>query len=187
MGVVFICNDIDFGCSYSYWDKIRTNIIKATIDYIQDKFEKDKELYGHLTIDDENCVCEGSIYYCYMSALIELKTLVLSQKQMTHAFGITIDNTVNNVVKWSSNLEHKNALNKFDIGGLYALCNQTDCDGYYTPGNSLDICSLLDRIEPFVKKYSCYSCIYSGEDIIQNTVYEVFENSYKTMTKVSIC
>ena len=79
-----------------------------------------------------------------------------------------------------------NALNNFDMGGLFALCNQSDCEGYYTPGNSLDICSLFDKIEPFVKKYDCYNCIYTKEERLFNTVYEVFEHSYKTMKKVTI-
>ena len=80
-----------------------------------------------------------------------------------------------------------NALNNFDIGGLFALCNQSDCEGYYTPVNSLDICSLFDKIEPFVKKYSCYFRIYNEkEDSDYNSVYEVFEHSYKTLTKITI-
>lgn len=43
-----------------------------------------------------------------------------------------------------------NALNKFDIGGLFVLCNQDDSDRYYTHGNSLDVCCLFDRIGLFV-------------------------------------
>ena len=85
------------------------------------------------------------------------------------------------------NLKYINALNRFHIGGLFALCNQSDCEGYYTPGYSLDICSLLDRIEPFVKKYDCYNCIYTKEGRTYNRIYDVFEESYKTMKKVSIC
>ena len=80
-----------------------------------------------------------------------------------------------------------NALNNFDMGGLFALCNQSDCEGYYTPGNSLDICSLFDKIEPFVKNYKCYYCIYTKEGRLFNTLYKVFEHSYKTLCKVSIC
>ena len=81
-----------------------------------------------------------------------------------------------------------NALNHFDIGGLFALCNQSDCEGYYTPGNSLDICSLFDKIKPFVKKYSVYDDIYENARNFHNkSVYEVFEHSYKTLNKVIIC
>ena len=91
------------------------------------------------------------------------------------------------LVQRCHNLKYMNALNRFDVGGLFALCNQSDCEGYYTPGNSLDICSLFDIIEPFLKKYSCYNCIYTKEGRTYNRIYDVFEESYKTMKKVSIC
>ena len=187
MGVDFYCGDITFGCSYGYWAEIRIEIIKATMDYIQDKYDKDKELYGHLKEDDENWIGEGSEYHCCIKDLMELKTIILSQKPTASVFGFEIDNTVNLFIKLCHNLRLMNSLNNFDIGGLFALCNQSDCEGYYTPGNSLDICSLFDRIEPFVKKYDCYNCVYTKEGRLFNTVYEVFEHSYKTLRKVTIC
>ena len=188
MGVDFYCGDITFGCGYGHWGDIRKEIILATFDYIQDKYEKDKELYGNLSEEDENWIGEGSEYYCYMKDLMEAKKILLEQKPSKNVFGIEMDNTVNVFIILCRNLQHMNALNRFDIGGLFALCNQSDCEGYYTPGNSLDICSLFDRIEPFVKKYSCYDAIYEKEGRFHNnTVYEVFEHSYKTLNKVNIC
>jgi len=170
MGVDFYCGDIKFGCSYGQWGDIRKEIILATIDYIQDKYEKDKELYGNLSED-----------------LMEMKSFLLVQKSSKNVFGIEMDNTLHNFIVLCNNFQFINCLNRFDIGGLFALCNQSDCEGYYTPGNSLDICSLFDRIEPFVKKYSCYDCIYNKEGRMFNRIYDVFEESYKTMKKLSIC
>jgi hypothetical protein len=73
-----------------------------------------------------------------------------------------------------------NALNKFHLGGLFALCNQSDCNGHYTPGNSLDICILLDIIEPNLKSYESYDCIYQENQFNQfyNYLYKVFEHSH---------
>ena len=189
MGVDFYCEDITFGCSYGYWGEIRKEIILATIDYIQDKYEKDKELYGNLNEEDENWIGEGSRYYYYMEDLMEAKKILLEKKPSKNVFGIEMDNTLNVFIILFRNLKYMNALNRFDIGGLFALCNQSDCEGYYTPGNSLDICSLFDRIEPFVKNYSCYDSIFPKreEGTNYNRVYDVFEESYKTMKKVSIC
>lgn len=188
MGVNFYCGDITFGCSYSGWSIIRIEIIKATFDYIQDKYTKDKELYGHLKEDDENYIGEGSGYHCYMTDLLNAKKILLEEKLTKSVFGIEIDNTVNVFIKLCHNLKLMNSLNNFDIGGLFALCNQSDCEGYYTPGNSLDICSLFDKIEPFVKNYSCYDAIYKKEGMFHNnTIYEVFEHSYQTLRKVTIC
>ena len=187
MGVDFYCGNTTFGCSYSHWDDIRKEIIQATIDYIQDKYEKDKELYGNLSEEDENWIGEGSRYYCYMEDLMDVKKILLEKKPSKNVFGIEMDNTVNVFIILCHKLKYMNALNRFDIGGLFALCNQSDCEGYYTPGNSLDICSLFDIIEPFVKKYSCYDFIYNKEGRMYNRIYDVFEESYKTKKKVSIC
>lgn len=188
MGVDFYCGDINFGCSYSGWNQIRKEIILSTIDYIQDKYEKDKELYGNLTKEDENYIGEDSYYHCYMKALLDAKNILLEQTSTVNVFSGKIDNTVNIFIKLCRNFKLMNAFNNFDIGGLFTFCNQSDSEGYYTPGNSLDICSLFDKIEPFVKKYSCYNAIYEKEGKIHNnTVYEVFEHSYKTLNKVTIC
>ena len=80
MGVDFYCEDITFGCSYGYWGEISKEIILATIDYIQDKYEKDKELYRNLNEEDKNWIGEGSSYYCYMKSVQEMKSIILSQK-----------------------------------------------------------------------------------------------------------
>ena len=37
-----------------------------------------------------------------------------------------------------------NILRNLGLGGLHTLCAQFDCEGYYTPGNSMDICILFD-------------------------------------------
>jgi predicted small metal-binding protein len=187
MGVDFYCGDITFGCSYDHWGDIRKEIILATFDYIQDKYEKDKELYGNLSEYDENWIGEGSSYHCYMKDLMEMKSFLLAQKSSKNVFGIEMENTLHMFIVLCNDFKFINCLNRFDISGLLALCDQSDCEGYYTPGNSLDICSLFDRIEPFVKKYSCYDCIYNKEGRMFNRIYDVFEESYKTMKKVSIC
>jgi hypothetical protein len=187
MGIDLYCGDITFGCSYSSWNNIRTEIIKATIDYIQDKFEKDKELYGNLSEDDENYIGDGSLYNAYMENLLLFKNNILCQTLINNDPYLS-DNKINKLIKCCYNIMFINALNYFELGGLFALCNQSDCEGYYTPGNSLDICSLLNRIEPFVIKYKCYNSIFPIREEVRlcNTVYEVFEYSHKTLHKVDI-
>lgn len=186
MGVDFYCVKKTFKMSYSSWGELRSNIIKATLHYIQDKFDKDKQCYNDVKQGEENYIGEGSEYYCYMNYLYELKKIVLEQKPVKNEFGMTLDNTLINFVRMCNDVNIMNALNYFEIGGLFVLCNQSDCEGYYTPGNSLDICSLLDRIEPFIKNYG-YDFIYEEEeDRGVNTVYSVFEYSYKTFKKVTI-
>lgn len=174
MGVDFQCGEASFGCSYKNWNEIRRTIILASLDYIEDKFLKDNELYKNIKEGDENWIGEGSKYYSYMKDINNLKNV----------FVLKTEQPLNIFIKTCYNLSCLNALNYFELGGLFALCNQTDCEGYYTPGNSLDICYLFDRIEPFVKKYDDYNNIYNKE--YDNRLYDVFEYSYKTLTRVTI-
>lgn len=152
------------------------------MDYLIDKYETDKNLYGKLNNDHENWIGEGSNYHFYMEKILYLKMIVLSQKPMKTIFGVGTYNIINLFIDWCHNITSINALNKFDISGLYALCNQSDCEGFYSPGNAMDICCLFDKIEPFVKKYNCYSCIYNNE----NRLYDVFKHSYMSGRKIII-
>jgi hypothetical protein len=186
MGVDFYCGDKTFGCSYGGWNELRKTVIKSTFDYIQDKFQKDFELYNSINDEeDEYFIGEGSIYNCYKKYINTLQKLI-TDTVGPKILGISRDDKIGVFIRTCQNLNILNALNYFELGGLFALCNQSDCEGYYTPGNSLDICSLFDTIQPFVKKYDCYDCIYTEEGRLFNRLYDVFEYSHKTLKKISI-
>lgn len=163
MGIEFICGSTHFCCSCTYWDKIQREIIIAMFNYIQ---------YKHDTLPQND-----RSYKPYMDELLKLKKYVIEN---------TENDSINIFVQMSKDINFMNALNYFDIGGLVVLCQEYDCE-YYSPGNSLDICRLFDIIEPFLKKYSCYDCIYTNNSGSFNTIYEIFENSYNTLRKVTIC
>lgn len=187
MGVDFRCDDCGFCCRYSYWNDIRIEIIHATFLYILDKFEKDEELYKDITDeDDENFIGEGSTYYCYKKQILEIKKAIYpANRVITDVFSVIVDDKVPKFLSiCKSDYSKFNALNYFDIGGLFAISNQSDCEGFYTSGNSLDICQLLDKIKNFVNnKNSIYDCIYVNKD----RLYDVFEESYKKNKKIRIC
>lgn len=183
MGVDLYCDNLSFSCSYGYWNNIRMNIILATFDYIQFKFEKDEELYKNITDqENENYIGDYSNYNSYKNYLLEfIKAFSLSR--------ITC-NGIDKFIYLTTNLSYIDALIYFDIGGLYSLCNKTDCEGYYSVGNSIDICQLFDLIEPFIKKYDeyCHSSIYEINDIrIVTNIYLIFKQSATHNKKVSIC
>ena len=77
-----------------------------------------------------------------------------------------------------------NSLNYFDISGLFCICNKNE-DGYYSPGNSLDICILFDKIKPFTQKYGIYDYIYSSQ-LHMTCLQEIFTESYKNLRDVRI-
>ena len=74
-----------------------------------------------------------------------------------------------------------NTLIYFNIGGLYTLCNKSDCEGYYSVGNSYDILHLITLIKPFINKD--YDCLYENIDIIE----KIFQESIKKNKIVIIC
>ena len=186
MGIDLYCNNKSFFTSYSGWNEIRVNIIKITFKYIQKKFIEDNNNNNTKNIDDrdEDIFNAGSYWY-YMNAI---KELIDEMDEMTKAkeilLELNVDNTINIFAHLCHNLNLMNAFNYFEIGGLIALCNQNDCDGYYTPGNSLDICILFDIIKDAVMTHNVfiYDFIYTSK----NNLYDLFQESYATVNKVII-
>jgi hypothetical protein len=67
----------------------------------------------------------------------------------------------------------------FGVGGVYALCNKMDCEGYYSVGNSYDILELFKLIKPFIINKTdnlethgneIYNCIIQVEKVFQESV-----------------
>lgn len=188
MGVDFYCGDVTFGCSYGRWDDLRQTVIRATFDYIQDKFQREEELYKNITDEeDNNYIGKGSTYDCYKN---DIKGAIKLMESMTSTNVFGINNTVNNFISLCKSLSHIDALIYFDIGGLYSLCNKSDCEGYYSVGNSIDICQLFDLIEPFIKKNNedWYGAIYEADKRpMDNRLYDLFKESAIKNKKISIC
>jgi len=182
MGISIKCNDTGFCSSYSTWDEIRRAVIKASFEYILDQFNKDKKLLKNVTEDDENWNGKGSYYDSYKTNLCKAHNKLLGNRT-THNDLLNSFNSVFN------SIEYMNSLNYFKMGGLLALCKQSDCEGIYTPGNSLDICILFDRIEPFLKTKDefIYNAIYNDEqNDFCNSIYSIFNKSYNVLQNVII-
>ena len=190
MDIHIYSNDKTFSCTYNYWHKIRTNIIKATMDYIKDKFTKDKELFISEDINDKNYIGIGSHYNYYMNNMYEIINEINEVNKGNFYYvnmDMQLDNTLRVFMSFVSEFKHLSALNYFGLGGLFALSNQSDSEGYYTPGNSLDICLLLDKIKFYMKKYEGYNCIYKLNMVESNTIYDVFETSRIKLINVVLC
>jgi len=187
MGVDFYCGDVTFGCSYGSWNEFRKTIIKSTFDYIQNKFKREEKLYKNITDEeDKNYIGEGSSYNCYKKDLLKIiETMQTSYEK--NIFGL--DNTINNFIVITRNLSYVNSLIYFDIGGLYSLCNKSDCEGFYSVGNSVDICQLFDLIEPFIKlnDKDFHSAIYNTESrFYGQCLYDLFKESAINNKKIII-
>jgi hypothetical protein len=182
MGVTFRCGNVSFSCSYGSWNQLRIEVIMAAKAYLQDRFQKDIELYGKLQEDDDDWIGKGSYYASYKADLEEMFLPLATSRDPVLTF-----------VQQARLFQNMNALHHFGLGGLFALCNQSDCEGFYTPGNSLDICYLFDVLEPYFVGSTWHDHwrdqVYSkNEDLhcYNDSVYEVFFTSHQTMKNVCI-
>jgi hypothetical protein len=183
MGVDFYCNETSFGCSYGRWGNIRKTIVWATINYLKDKIKQDEENYN------ENEIGEGTDYYSYVGSIKKLSNDLKTKYDINPTNRFNTDSTIEyllTIVKSSGH--YLNALIYFNVCGLFFLCNKNDCEGFYSPGNSLDICKLLDIIKEHVKKLDeeVYENIYNEDDKYE-TVYKLFKSSVTNLQNINIC
>ena len=80
---------------------------------------------------------------------------------------------------------------EYDIYGIYALCHKSDNEGYYSPGNALDICKLLELIkdinEDYFKQEGIYDLLYGEDnDKCYPSINKFFEESWKTNNRITI-
>jgi len=178
MGIDIGCMNKTFGMSYSGWRDIRRKLIIITFMFLE-KINSEEEF----------------IYF------IELKSFCKIMMDIIHyeKQNICKDNNVFTQLQRETNLYtdflqmirqtpiYLDVLIYYGVGGLYSLCNKSDCEGCYSPGNSQDICKWLDLIKHEVKVYDdeLYNFIYT--DKCDDSVYGVFYESWKHNENVIIC
>ena len=161
MGIDLYCGDETFGCSYGSWNNVRNSLIQATFEYL--------EVHFAVTEYEEGTHEHG--------AMIALKQYI--QKILNLGKN---DKLIEGFVVYSRILEFVDLLIQFGVGGLYALCNKSDCEGFYSVGNSYDICELLKLVKPFLLKNkedldADENWIYNGIDNVTNVFKESVEKN----------
>jgi len=125
MGIQFDCGDVSISCTYSGWNDIRFFIAKACLDF-----------FIEITKDVDTSV--KNLFTHYHSHLLDLIEGIQKRKPES-------------IVDFLSAIEAyetHNTLIFFGMNGLYKLLAKSDCDGFYSPGDSLDIGNMLILIEP---------------------------------------
>jgi len=87
--------------------------------------------------------------------------------------------TIQDFSQFFKDMEFQNAFIYFELGGVYALLNKSDDDGYYTVGNSLDIVDAMEISEAYI--------LYDDVKSRYDTIKKVFEESVLTRKVVSVC
>lgn len=125
MGIYIHCGEkYEYSCSYGYWDQVRMNTINATFKYIKSYIASTE-------------ITEYNKYNT--DILLEFINKIESEPKLDI-------NIFNNYCRQFNFID---SLIFFNISGIYAFCNKSDCDGYYSVGNSYDICQLFKLIKPF--------------------------------------
>lgn len=167
MGIDLYCGDETFGCSYGSWNNVRNSLIQATFEYL--------EVHFAVTEYEEGTNEHG--------AMIALKQYI--QKILNLGKN---DKLIEGFVVYSRIFAFVDLLIQFGVGGLYALCNKSDCEGCYSVGNSYDICELLKLVKPFLLKNK--EDLEADENWIYNyidNVTNVFKESVEKNKIVRIC
>ena len=162
MKIYIDCDNSSYNCEYEYWEEIRNAIIDSTYSYLQTLF---------LSLENGRENKKNDIEYIlkYIKTLSDPKDLpniiTLYRIPLVH-IPTPVDVMITTITDKEINL-----FIGVNIIGLYALCNKSENEGYYSVGNSHDICNLLTLIKPFIE--SANINIY--ESVIQ--IEKVFEKS----------
>lgn len=150
MGIDLTCDTKNFSCSYSSWHNIRSELIEATFAYLED-----------LIANQTKGIDEERLEYCVFGHLKQYITEIREQcasfendKPPINPFALLYSKRTifNAFSEHLGDLCFINILIQFGVGGIYTLCNKSDCEGFYSVGNSYDICELLNIIKPFTIK-----------------------------------
>ena len=158
MGIHIYCDEKEYSCSYGSWDKFRMATINATFKYIKS--------YISLT--------EMSEYdKVYADNLLEFIDKIESETNLD------IDIFFN----YCKQSPFVDTLVFFNISGLYAFCNKSDCEGYYSVGNSYDICQLFKLIKNF---YIVDKEFFKDINKTINKIKKIFQESVRKRKIITI-
>ncbi len=158
MGVDFYTKDASACCSYGFWDTVRKQMILASKAYL---------IANRDTLDD-NCLFNNVIH---IFENLDEREIVTTFANNVEAFGYHPDIC-----------SYIDALNYCDLGGLYSLCYKSNCDGYYTAGDALDMITLFDTVKDFIELKSVKEFVYEHEE----SFYKVCEASVKNRCMITI-
>ena len=125
------CVNQNMFINYTFFYKIRTVIIQATCKYVKLHIA----LNNYNENNEENN--EGNLL---LSCIVDI---------------LEDNHILNRFIDYCNKVFFVNLLSKFGIYGLFALCNKSENNGYYkngyySIGNSYDICELLKLIKPYL-------------------------------------
>jgi hypothetical protein len=158
MGIHIYCHEKEYSCSYGSWDKFRMATINATFKYIKSYIS-----LTEITEYDQ----------IYANKLLEFIDKIESEPNLD----------INIFINYCEQSPFIDTLVFFNISGLYAFCNKSDCDGYYSVGNSYDICQLFKLIKKF---YIVDKEVFQDINKTINKIKKIFQESVRKRKIITI-
>ena len=154
MGYCINCKGVLYSCGYTHWVNFREEIARSSVAYLQNE-------YDVLLANGAN----DSYLENELSKLMEYLNI--------HHCG-----TIPDFMGLFSEMDMLNLFLYYGMGGVYALLNKSDDDGYYSVGNSVDIVDTFHRVEKYI----------SDDDIRLSfpQIQKVFQTSIDTRHLVAI-
>ena len=190
MGLDIICGSVFTCCSYSYIHKFKRMLILATIEYLRDvEFSTifvPNEKWKNYTSVSPHDFNKGEVNYeDQIEKFMEDKKRLMEFLQNI----IEKDNNLFCILNYKLICSPKpyfdsvfalsEKLDYFGVTGLKTFVDHSDCEGFFSPGQSMDILCWFARI--------AYKPITSDEDIFFNDWVEILTHSVENRQYVRFC
>jgi hypothetical protein len=137
--------DLHFSCSYGYWNILRTSIVQTFIIYLTDWVSKN-------SFDEDSW--KNHSY-------VEIKNLLDENNSSTFV----------DINDYSIFFEkYIDCLACFGFLGVHALIKKSDCEGYYSCGNAMDVYILINKIKKFIPVKDDYKTIMNLKKIFKYSI-----------------
>lgn len=127
-----------FSCSYKELYDIKMQLIKCFIKHLEELFITNTKSCKIFNEDLNNII---NLYY---SMIGSNNSITGSNNYLSGPNNFNINAFISQI-----KLEEIDALIYFNLSGIYVLLNKTECDGYYSIGNSMDIVTSLNIMYEF--------------------------------------
>lgn len=175
MGLCLITKSKSWHSSYSYIHLLRHIFIKATLSYIQ-----------------------NLEYHIYPSLLIQCPfDLEMNKEKLEQQGPFYFDNEKKQLIQFlnqllipsSKDIPYQSqpcpwtpySLYYFGLGGLKNFVYHSDCDGYYSPGDILNILELYSRIKNEI--------VIEDKDLLtsMNQLIDLFQDAFDSKSYITFC
>jgi len=181
MGLDLHCDILSLHCGYSYIHMVRKILIRMTIDYLKNisfrnKFEPVSSMKDYFIPSPHDDSQDKEIDYSEQEEDFERhrnRLIETFQKSLNGSQLICIDYSI-----WKNytTLDLGYYMNEFGIIGLEHFVNHSDCEGYLSVGQSIDIMNLFSRIFHYRDKYVSNDDL-KGDDVFFDELVEMVKTS----------